>query len=77
MSHNKFLKKYPSLWEPRIGDKVRVIKKTLSFSRYEIGFCGVITHIEEDEPIYLVRTETRNTITRYWVHSKDIENYNE
>jgi hypothetical protein len=70
---NKFLKLYPSLWVPKLGDKVLVINKLFSFYNYEIGFCGVITYIDKYEPIYLVRDESDDCINSHWVHSKDIE----
>ena len=45
---NKFLELYSALWEPRIGDKVRIIKvldsnkKPTSFWYYKIGDCGIV-----------------------------------
>jgi hypothetical protein len=41
---NKFLERYPELWVPSIGDRVRVIKLCAP-GEYKIGYTGKITHI--------------------------------
>jgi len=62
MTHNKFLSKYPNLWIPKIGDKVRVIQvldslgdivtnpseKGWSYNTNDIGFILKISTIVYD-----------------------------
>jgi hypothetical protein len=46
---NKFLRKYPQLWEPRVGDKVKVIRpypESVFLGYYYVGAVAIIDKIE-------------------------------
>jgi hypothetical protein len=63
---NKFLERYPALWEPRIGDRVRIISvydfnntridtSSSSFSwYYQIGDVGIIEETESSNSGYIL-----------------------
>jgi hypothetical protein len=49
---NKFLERYQALWDPKVGDKVRVVQLTRSSgtsrftaSRFTVGDIGIIGYI--------------------------------
>ena len=41
---NKFVKQYPQLWIPNVGDKIRIIKYTFETNKkcFSIGDIGII-----------------------------------
>lgn len=42
---NKFLKQYPKLREPKVGDRIEIVKTINANKKYQIGDTATITHI--------------------------------
>jgi hypothetical protein len=73
MKKNKFLKTYPQLWEPKVGDYIRIkmclnTRKLISYStEYDIGDTGTIARIS-NSPFF-----DNEKVYRIEFHDKDIE----
>jgi len=66
---NKFLKQYPQLWTPKVGDKIRIIKvlnehrEIITKDQYErmgyaIGFIGIIIVVPPNNILNIDNTYT-------------------
>jgi hypothetical protein len=89
MKTNKFLKQYPQLWEPKIGDIIK-IRKCINIRKhptddleYKIGDTGIISEIDHS-PYFkgenLYKIEFHNKIVSYdmsYVYREEIELYHE
>jgi len=72
---NKFLSIYPQLWEPKIGDRIKIIRSNYSTiwhtSRYYAGKTGIIDIVANEPPEYLIEIDNEN---RYvWVNKEDVK----
>ena len=81
---SKFLKQYPALWTPKIGDRIRVIKvldgdrKEVEKWDYTKNDTGIITHSllnQYDEYVYNIKFDSYSPC--FTVYKEEIEPVNE
>jgi hypothetical protein len=77
---NKFIKKYPQFWDPKVGDKVKIKaildeKGRLTYSYlYKIGEIGIIKDISYDP--YLIEIVSKPG-SKFHLFKNELEPYYE
>jgi hypothetical protein len=79
--NNKFLEKYPELWEPKVGDRVRMIGNRYPnhytgsnlIDVWIDGDIGVIISITKYRILKEYKINFKNKITQWWVVRSNFE----